>query len=76
MTMERLTAIIVAVDPEARLVGGGYFELTIDDGPVLVVTDPLADRMRAMVPIRSAEGLEPEELLRMMKANFHDAGQF
>lgn len=47
MTMERLTAIIVAVDPEARLVGGGYFELTIDDGPVLVVTDPLADRMRS-----------------------------
>ena len=73
MTVERLAAIISAVDPDARLVGGGYFELTIDDVPVLVVTDPVADRMRAMVPIRSAEGLEPEDLLRMMQANFDAA---
>lgn len=73
MTLERLAAIIGAVDPEARLVGGGYFELTIDDVPVLVVTDPVADRMRAMVPIRSAEGLDPEDLLRMMQANFDAA---
>ena len=40
---------------------------------MLVITDPRADRMRAMVPIRAAEGLEPEELLRLMQANFDSA---
>ena len=48
------------------LLGGKCFELTIDDVSILVVTDALADRTRAMVPIRSAEGLEPEDLLRVM----------
>ena len=55
------------------LLGGKCFELTIDDVSILVVTDPLADRMRAMVPIRSAVGLEPEDLLRVMQANFDAA---
>lgn len=55
------------------LLGGKCFELTIDDVSILVVTAALADRTRAMVPIRSAEGLEPEDLLRVMQANFDAA---
>lgn len=72
MTLERLANIILAIDEEAQL-RGGTIEFTIQDIPVLVVTDPRADRMRAMVPIRSAEGLETEELLRLMQANFDTA---
>ncbi|MEO0390788.1 MAG: hypothetical protein AAF218_07585 [Pseudomonadota bacterium] len=72
MTLDRLTGIVQAIDPDAR-VQGRVMELTIDDVPLIVVTDPDADRMRAMVPIRSAEGLEPDELLRLMQANFDSA---
>ena len=72
MTLSRLGKIIMAIDPEAGIRGNAV-ELTIDDVPVLIVTDTRADRMRAMVPIRSIEGLEPNELLRLMQANFDSA---
>lgn len=72
MTVSKLLAIIKLVDPEARVFGTGA-EFTLQDIPVIVVTDPNADRMRAMVPIRSAAGLDPEELMRLMQANFDSA---
>lgn len=72
MTLSRLGNIILAIDPEAQFRGNAV-ELTIDDVPILIVIDTRADRMRAMVPIRSAEGLEPDELLRLMQANFDSA---
>ena len=72
MTLERLAQIVVAMDPDAKLFGTAM-EFTLDDIPIIVVTDPVADRMRAMVPIRSAEGLDPEELMRLMQANFDSA---
>jgi len=72
MTFARLSEIILAVDPEA-IVRSNTLQLTISDVPVLVVTDSTADRMRAMVPIRAADGLEPDEMLRLMQANFDSA---
>lgn len=72
MTLPRLAEILVAIDDDARL-NGNVMELTIDDVPVLIVADPIADRMRAMVPIRAADGLDPDELMRLMQANFDTA---
>ena len=72
MSLDRMAAILEALDPEL-LRNGPSFQITIADIPVLVITDPQADRMRAMVPIRSAAGLEPEELMRLMQANFDSA---
>jgi hypothetical protein len=72
MTFARLAEIILAVDPEAAI-RGNSLQLTINDVPILVVTDTVADRMRAMVPIRAADGLEPDELERLMQANFDTA---
>jgi hypothetical protein len=72
MTAERLLRIAVALDPEARVAGPGL-EMTIADVPILIVMDPGANRMRAMVPIASAEGLTEADLLRMMQANFDSA---
>lgn len=69
MDLGRMEAIVTALDPEAERAGPA-FRFTIDDVPVLIVTDPRADRMRAMVPIRSAAGLTAEDLERMMQANF------
>ncbi|EEE37962.1 hypothetical protein RKLH11_1801 [Rhodobacteraceae bacterium KLH11] len=72
MTYERLGKILFALDPDAQPRGPG-FELTVSDVPVLVITDANADRMRAMVPIRSAAELSQDDLQRMMQANFDSA---
>jgi hypothetical protein len=72
MTLPRMAEIVLALDPDAQVVGNG-FEFSIDDIPVLIITDVGANRMRAMVPIRSAEGMDLEELQRVMQANFDSA---
>jgi hypothetical protein len=72
MTMLRMAEIILAIDPEA-VPSGNMIELTIDDIPVVVIADPVANRMRAMVPIRSVDGLTTAELMRLMQANFDTA---
>lgn len=72
MTLLRMGQIIRAIDPEA-VPSGNMIELTIDDIPVIVIADPVANRMRAMVPIRSAAGLTSQELMRLMQANFDTA---
>jgi hypothetical protein len=72
MTLDRMEEVVTALDPAAERAGPA-FRLTIDDVPVTIVTDARADRMRAMVPIRAADDLPPEELLRLMQANFDSA---
>jgi len=72
MSPARLSEILLAVDPEAR-VAGNQVQLTIRDVTVVVIFDPAADRMRAVVPIRSADAMSAEELMRVMQANFDTA---
>jgi hypothetical protein len=72
MTLSRMAQIVQALDPDASIAGSG-FELSIDDIPVLIVTDVAANRMRAMVPIRSAETMTAAEMQRVMQANFDSA---
>ncbi len=72
MTLPRMGEIVLALDPEAEISPSG-FQLTLDDVPVLIVTDIVANRMRAMVPIRLAEGMTDEEMERVLQANFDTA---
>jgi hypothetical protein len=72
MTYEKLGRIIFALDPDAQPQGPGFL-LTVADVTVLVVVDPVADRMRAMVPVADVESLSEEELIRVMQANFDSA---
>lgn len=72
MTPDRLIEIVQDIDLDASLTPNGI-ELSIEDIPVLVVFAPAADRMRAMVPIASIEDVTPEEMNRMMQANFDTA---
>jgi len=72
MTLERLAAIVQSLDPDVA-VRGPALEFTLEDIPVIVIADAAADRMRAMVPIASAEGLLEADLLRLMQANFDSA---
>ncbi|WGH77768.1 hypothetical protein [Jannaschia ovalis] len=72
MTLDRMETILLALDPDMERAGGA-FRFTVEDVPVLIVTDARADRMRAMVPIRLIDGLSEAELLRMLQANFDSA---
>ena len=72
MTLDTLGQIIAALDPQAQT-NGTAWQMTIADTMVLIITDAAADRMRAMTPIREAEGISPEEMIRMMQANFDSA---
>ncbi|WP_386625480.1 hypothetical protein [Sulfitobacter geojensis] len=72
MTLQRLAQIVQALDPDV-IARGPALEFTLDDIPVIVIADQRADRMRAMVPIASVEGLGEADLLRLMQANFDAA---
>lgn len=72
MTLSRMAEIVYALDAQATPTGSG-FTLSIADVPVLIITDLRADRMRAMVPIRAADGMTLQELQRVMQANFDSA---
>lgn len=72
MTPDRLRAIVRAIDPDA-VARGPSVQFTLEGIPVMIVFDAVADRMRAMVPIASAQGLSAQDLLRMMQANFDTA---
>ncbi|RXV63232.1 hypothetical protein C6W92_10070 [Roseovarius sp. A46] len=72
MTLDRLDAIIRALDPEAQR-DGAVWQLIIDDVQVLVVTDESADRMRAITPVARSADVTPDQMTRMMQANFDSA---
>lgn len=72
MTPGRLIDIVRDIDPDATLTPNGI-EFVIEDIPVLVVFALGADRMRAMVPIAGIDDVTPEEMLRLMQANFDTA---
>ncbi|MEH6519757.1 hypothetical protein [Sulfitobacter sp.] len=72
MTIERLAGIVQAIDADV-IAQGPTLQFSIDGIPVMIVADVVADRMRAMVPIASSDGLSQDDLLRMMQANFDTA---
>ncbi|MEJ6393640.1 hypothetical protein V8J82_10260 [Gymnodinialimonas sp. 2305UL16-5] len=72
MTVTRLASIVTALDPDATIEPRGM-SFTVASVPVTIVMDPIADRMRILVPISSSEALGEAELLRLMQANFDTA---
>ncbi len=72
MTLDRLDAIVRALDPEAQS-NGRMWQLTINEVQVLIVTDETADRMRAITPIAKADEVSPEDMQRILQANFDTA---
>ncbi len=72
MTLERMNEILLLLDAETKT-NGRQFHLTIEDVPILIITDPVADRMRAIIPIRNAAEMTVEEMRRVMQANFDTA---
>jgi len=72
MTAERLAELILRVDDEAILDGTSW-QFKVSDIDTIVVFDIAADRMRIIIPIKPADELEQQDLLRIMQANFDSA---
>ncbi len=73
MTLDRMGEIITRLDPNVEALREGVWRFAIEDKPVIVVTDKTNNRMRVLVPVRSAADMTPEEITRVMQANFDSA---
>lgn len=72
MTIEQMDSLIRAhaMDVEGR---PGFWEFSLGERPVLVLTDQSANRMRIFSPIAQDSDLDEKDLRRMLEANFHAA---
>lgn len=72
MTLEKMGKILRRLDDNAARMKNGW-RLTIDETPVVVVTDQKHGRMRILVAVRKADNMLPDDLNRLMQANFDTA---
>ena len=70
--LDQMAEVIGALDGEAER-NGNNWQLTLDDRMILVVTDPLAARMRILTPIADASALPDAAMERLLQANFDTA---
>ena len=69
MTVERLGALIAAIDPDYETVGNSL-TFTLAERQVMVFHDANADRMRIITAVAPASVLSQELAYRMLQANF------
>lgn len=67
-----IDAALKKVDDSIAREGNGW-QFQLGERIVIVVTDPLAERMRIISPIAAAEQLTPELVERLMQANYDSA---
>jgi hypothetical protein len=72
MSLAQMGTILKRLDKDLNGENGNW-QLTIADIPVIIVTDDKNNRMRILVAIRKADTLTPDELTRIMQANFDSA---
>jgi len=72
MTILRMAEIIKALDENATIVDRGA-QLTIAGVRITIVADPKANRMRAFSAFKTLDGVDGQQLYRMMQANFDAA---
>ena len=72
MSIDRLDAILRSQieDVSAR---SGQWQFSLNDARILVLADANSNRMRIFTPVTNAEELTPEQVHKMMLANFHTA---
>lgn len=73
MTLELMGEIVLRLDEKAKQPRPGYWQFSIENRPVVIVTDTRAGRMRIMVPIAKTDQLTGDDLLRIAQANFDSA---
>ncbi len=72
MTVARLGEIARALDKDASVQGNGIL-VTLADVRVTVIADPKNNRMRAFSAFQTLDGVDGQQMYRMMQANFDAA---
>lgn len=72
MSAERLSELILKIDPEMRR-NGAQWQFRIRERTLVMVADTNADRMRIMTPIVNLADLDGSQLMRSLQANFDSA---
>jgi len=72
LTADRLGQLLQLADANATRTGSSW-KLTVGKRSLLVVVDERADRMRIMTPVVRVDGVTPEQLYRILQANFESA---
>ncbi len=72
MTQQRLHQIIAETGRNVR-VEGNVAVFQYGEVKLLCISDPNADRMRIIAPVKRVDEATPEEILAAMQANFHSA---
>jgi len=72
MTNARIDSLVRKIDK--NVTGkAGYWQFTVDNTSVTIVTDEKADRMRILVPVVEAKELNEKMMFRLLQANFDSA---
>lgn len=71
-SLAMIAAALKKIDENIEREGSGW-QFKMGDRFVLIVTDPLAERMRIITPIAPVDALTQDVLLRIMQANFDSA---
>lgn len=72
MNNERLSGLIKRIDNNVKA-RPGYWQFSIEESEVIVITDESADRMRIISGVTKVDKLEPAILMRLLQANFDSA---
>lgn len=64
-----LERLIRRLDPKAQG-RPGFWQFTVEDRAVLVITDERADRMRIITEVTPAANVDPKRFHRLLQANF------
>lgn len=70
MTQDRLHGMLEALADNVK-VQGSMVQMEVDGTLLICISDPAADRMRLISPVRNLEDLNAQELLAALQANFH-----
>lgn len=77
MTVDRIEAIVRVLAPEAERVNNAIvFSYSVEpevDLSITIVTDPAADRMRIVIGIVREATITPDQMKRILQANFDSA---
>ena len=73
MTLGRMDTIIRRLDKKAKSSRPGFWQFTISERTVIIVTDVIHNRMRILSPVSKAGDMPAELLKRLMQANFDTA---
>lgn len=72
MTLEKMAKIVKALDANA-VVQGAAMQLKVAGVSITIVADTKANRMRAFSAFKTLDGIDGQQLYRMMQANFDAA---